>query len=151
VGLSAIVKRKTGKPLVKDKTITIMNALPVQSFKKLTLYQKSKELVLFVYKITNKYPKSETYTLIPQMKRSAVSILANIVEGYIKDYPAEYARFLTISIGSLAELEVYVDLSYDLGFLDKPNLDRMYLLLGDVKKLLYGSRKAVRRKILNKR
>jgi four helix bundle protein len=118
-----------------------------KGYKKLIVYQKSKELVLTVYKITTNYPKTETYTLVPQMRRAAISVLANVVEGYSKETSAEYARFLTISIGSITELEVYVEISYELGFIDQYKADRMNKLITEVKKLLYGSRKAVRTKI----
>ena len=118
-----------------------------KSYHKLALYQKSRLLVLEIYKITLEFPKTETFTLVPQMRRSAISVLANIGEGYAKESSAEFARFLTISIGSLVEMEIYVDLSKDLGFINSSNRDRIAILLGEVKKLLYGTRKAVRNKI----
>ena len=116
-------------------------------YKKLILYKKAKVLVLLVYKTTSSFPKTETYSLVSQMRRSAVSILANTVEGYSKDSSAEYARFLTIAIGSLTELEVYIDLSLELNFINQEQHDRIMSLLMEVKTLLYGSRKAVRARI----
>jgi len=127
------------------------NSVSAQGYKKLMLYQKSKELVINIYKLTDSYPASEKYGLIPQTRRASVSVLANIVEGYSKDSSKEYARFLTISIGSVTEVEVFLDISFELGFLDRDNLDRMNILVEEIKKLLYGSRKAVRSRIQNLR
>lgn len=116
-------------------------------YKKLALYQKAKQLVLSIYRLTSKFPKTETFTLVPQMRRATISILANIVEGYSRETSAEYARFLTISIGSITELEVYVDISYELDFITKNEVDKINGLILETKNLLYGSRKAVRAKI----
>jgi len=121
-----------------------MQELPISGYKKLFVYQKSKELVLTIYKITAKYPKSETYSLIDQMRRSAVSVPANLIEGYSKESSAEFARFLTISIGSLAELEFYIEISLDLKYINQENSVKINSLIYEVKKLLYGTRKAVR-------
>lgn len=116
------------------------------SYQKLFVYQKSKDLVLRTYKLTMNYPKTETFSLVPQMRRAAVSVTANVVEGYAKDSSAEFARFLTISIGSLTELEVYFDLSLELGFIKEKDYNIMINLLLEVKRLLYGTRKKVKGK-----
>lgn len=121
-----------------------MQELPVSGYKKLVVYQKSKELVLTIYKLTAKYPRSETYSLVDQMRRSAVSVPANLIEGYSKESSAEFARFLTISIGSLAELEFYIELSISLEYLDKENSSKVNFMIYEVKKLLYGTRKVAR-------
>lgn len=118
-------------------------------YKKLILYQKAKELVLIIYKLTTKYPKSELFNLVSQMRRAAVSVLANIIEGYSRESSTEYARFLTIAIGSITELGVLLDLSLDLKFIDQTEHKNVYNLLQETKNLLYGSRKAVRRRIGN--
>ena len=123
------------------------NLSNLTSYKKLILYQKAKELVLIVYRITENFPKTKTYTLLPQMRRAAISIMANIVEGYSKGTSAEYARFLTISIGSLTEIEVYLDLCLDLKFITSTEFERSFDLLVEVKKLLYVSRKTIRERI----
>lgn len=129
----------------------MMQELPVSGYKKLVVYQKSKELVLTIYGLTAKYPKGETYSLIDQMRRSAVSVPANLIEGYSKESSAEFARFLTISIGSLAELEFYIEISYDLKYIDQETSQKTNSLIYEVKKLLYGTRKAVRLRIKGKK
>lgn len=122
----------------------------MEGYKKLVVYQKSKELVLLIYKITSNYPKTETYSLVDQMRRCGVSVPANLIEGYSKESSAEFARFLTISIGSLAELEFYIELSLDLRYLNKIETDKILTLIMEVKRLLYGTRKAVRLKVKGK-
>ncbi len=121
-----------------------METLPITGYKKLIVYQKSKDLVLLVYRITSSYPKSEIYSLVDQMRRAAISVPANVIEGYSKESSAEYARFLTISIGSLTELEFFIGLSLDLKYLDLDSSNKANVLIYEVKRLLYGCRKAAR-------
>lgn len=117
------------------------------SCQKLISYQKAKQLVLMIYRLTNSYPKEEFYCLVPQIRRAAISVVANIVEGYIKEKPKEYSRFLTISIGSLTELEVLIDISLELKHIGKDDFNEVSNLIVENKKLLYGSRKRAREKI----
>ncbi|QLG69913.1 MAG: 23S rRNA-intervening sequence protein [Candidatus Woesebacteria bacterium] len=117
------------------------------SYQKLISYQKAKQLVLMIYRLTNSYPKEEFYCLVPQIRRAAISVVANIVEGYIKEKPKEYSRFLTISIGSLTELEVLIDISLELKYIGKDDFNEVSNLIVENKKLLYGSRKRAREKI----
>lgn len=127
-----------------------MTELLIKGYKKLVVYQKSKELVLKIYRLTARYPKSETYSLTDQMRRAVVSVPANLIEGYSKESSAEYARFLTISIGSLAELEFFLDLSLELNYINNIEFDEVGNLVLEVKRLLYGCRKAARSKILKR-
>jgi len=117
------------------------------SYQKLISYQKAKQLVLMIYRLTNSYPKEEFYCLVPQIRRAAISVVANIVEGYIKEKPKEYSRFLTISIGSLTELEVLIDISLELKYIGKDDFNEVSNLIVENKKLLYRSRKRAREKI----
>jgi four helix bundle protein len=85
---------------------------------KLTAFKLADELALLVYRITAAYPKEELYGLTAQMRRAAVSVPSNIVEGCARDSQADYLRFLTIAFGSLRELHYQLNLSIRLGFLD---------------------------------
>jgi four helix bundle protein len=115
-------------------------------YKKLIVYQKAKSLVIEIYKSTTGYPKTEIYSLVLQTRRAVISVCANIVEGYSKESSKEFARFLTISIGSITELEVFLDLSFELEFITSTVYNEINLNLVGVKKLLYSTRKAVRGK-----
>lgn len=84
----------------------------------LKVWQKAHALVLEIYKVTTTFPKTETYSLVDQIKRAAYSIPANIVEGQSRNTTKEYIQFLYIARGSLEELRYFLLLSKDLKFID---------------------------------
>lgn len=88
-----------------------------KSWRELKVWQKAHDLVLRVYKETAVFPKEEIYGLTSQVKRAAISIPANIVEGHSRNTDKEFANFLHISRGSLEELRYLLLLSQELGFL----------------------------------
>jgi four helix bundle protein len=90
----------------------------IKGYKKLRVYEEGNKLVISVYAATAKFPKHETFGLVSQMRRAVVSVVANIIEGYVRG-SREFRQFLVIANGSLAELEYYLDLSLELGYLDK--------------------------------
>ncbi len=94
------------------------NRPAAKKFEDLFVWKKAHELVLSVYKITKKYPKEELYGLVSQMRRAAVSVPANIAEGFKKQTCAEKSRFLTIAHSSLEEVRYYMILSKDLNYYD---------------------------------
>ncbi len=87
-----------------------------QSFRDLVVWQKAHQFVLAVYRLTESFPDREKFGLSHQMRRAAVSIAANIAEGFGKRSPAEKARFLNIAEGSLEECRYYLILTQDLGY-----------------------------------
>jgi four helix bundle protein len=89
---------------------------PARSFRDLRVWQKAHEFVLAVYRYSESFPEREKYGLAHQLRRAAVSIPANIAEGFGKRSPAEKARFLNIAEGSLEECRYYLILSQDLGY-----------------------------------
>ncbi|MBE6740808.1 MAG: four helix bundle protein [Ruminococcaceae bacterium] len=74
-------------------------------YKELVVWQKSMDMVIVVYKLTEQLPNSETYALSDQMRRAAVSVPSNIAEGQQRRSPKEFLNFLSVARGSLAELE----------------------------------------------
>ena len=80
------------------------------------VWQKAHELVLAIYRLTDSFPDREKFGLSHQMRRAAVSIPANIAEGFGKRSRAEKARFLNIAEGSLEECRYYLILTQDLGY-----------------------------------
>ena len=92
---------------------------------KLRAFELADEVVVLVYRITAGFPKEESFGLTSQIRRAAVSVPSNIVEGCARDSEAEYLRFLNIAFGSLRELHYQLNLSKRLGFL--PNEDSSLL------------------------
>ncbi len=88
-----------------------------RDYRKLRVFQYADELVLEIYMMTRKFPKEEIFGLVAQMRRSAVSIPANIVEGSYRSSEAEYLNFLNIAFGSGGELGYYISLSEKLSYL----------------------------------
>jgi len=106
---------------------------PAKTFQDLLVWQKAHLFVLAVYRATETFPKHEIYGLSSQFRRAAVSIAANIAEGFRKRNKTDKARFLNIAQGSAEECRYYLILSKDLGYYDAPETNS---LLHEVSKLL---------------
>ena len=113
---------------------------PAKSFTELIVWQKAHAFVLQVYVATRAFPKEEVYGLTSQFRRAAVSIPANIAEGFRKQSKLDKARLLNISEGSLEECRYYVILAHDLGHMNKETL---WELSEEVGRLLNGYRAAI--------
>jgi four helix bundle protein len=92
-----------------------------KGFRKLLVWQRAHELVLFIYKTTEKFPKSEMFALTSQVRRAVVSIPANITEGQGAGTKPQFARYLDIAKGSLSEVEYYLVLAKDLKYITQKN------------------------------
>lgn len=89
----------------------------VRSHEDLEVWKLARALAADTYRMTTQLPIEERFGLQSQMRRAAVSVLSNLAEGAARDSRADFSRFLAISMGSLAELEVQCSLCEDLGFL----------------------------------
>jgi four helix bundle protein len=110
--------------------------MATKSFKELIVWQKAHSFVLKVYSFSESFPKSELYGLTSQFRRAAVSIAANIAEGYVKKSPADKVRFFNISLGSLEECSYYIILSKDLNYITEEQSVILDELLGETEKIL---------------
>ncbi|HBY56376.1 MAG TPA: four helix bundle protein [Candidatus Atribacteria bacterium] len=106
---------------------------PAKTFQDLIVWQKSYKFVLDLYKLTKEFPKTEIYGLSSQIRRSAVSIPANIAEGFKRKGKIDKARFMNIAHGSLEELRCYLFLASDLGYCDS---SQHLLQIEEISKLL---------------
>jgi four helix bundle protein len=88
-----------------------------RDYRKIKAWQFADRLAVDVYKTTAQFPKTEVWGLVSQMRRAAVSVPANIVEGSARRGESEYVRFLYIAISSLAELGYYIKFARDVGYL----------------------------------
>ena len=109
-----------------------------EDFKKLLVWQKAHEVSLAVYRITVGFPKHEQYCLTQQMRRAAISVPCNVVEGRARGSKKEYIRFLHIARGSLEEVRYQLLLARDLGYVDKNTYQEVFNMMDEVGKLLYG-------------
>ena len=89
-----------------------------KSFKELLVWKKSHQLTLDIYQLTKAFPKEEMFGLTSQIRRSAVSVPANITEGYRKKTKPDKAKFMNIAQGSLDETHYYLILAHDLAYAD---------------------------------
>lgn len=93
-----------------------VNRQASRSFRDLIMWQKAHELVLDIYKKTKDFPKEEVYSLTSQIRRSSMSVAANMAEGFKKSGKRDKVRFYNIAQGSLSETEYFLMLSQDLKY-----------------------------------
>ena len=105
-------------------------------YRELIVWQKAMDLVVIIYQFTAKFPKSEIYGLTSQMRRSAVSIPSNIAEGSKRRTKADFRNFLTIALGSTAELETQLLIANKLKFGDDIIYDNAERFLSEVSRML---------------
>ncbi len=97
----------------------------MRNFRNLGIWKDSFKLVKAVYLFLNDFPKTETYGLVSQMSRAAVSIPSNIAEGSARNTEKDFKRFLEIAMGSAFELETQIMISVDLGLGNKIKADQL--------------------------
>ena len=97
----------------------------IRTYRDLDIWKKGMEIVRKIYEITERFPEKEKYGLSSQMRRAAVSIPANIAEGFRRYHNKEYRQFLYIALGSSAELETYMTISRELGFITGSSEDEL--------------------------
>jgi four helix bundle protein len=120
-----------------------MDRASAKSFQDLIVWQKAHGFVLSVYRYSDYFPQKEVYGLTLQFRRAAISIAANIAEGFNKGAGSDGARFLNIAQGSLEECRYYIVLAKDLGYGDNPDmlpqLEEVGELLGKYTALILDS------------
>ena len=118
----------------------------IKSYKELIVWQKAMELVKEIFSLSEKFPKSELYGLISQMRRASVAIPSNIAEGYGRRSIKEYRQFYSIAYGSALELETQLILSKDLNLAPEKSFQKPELILLEVLKMLNSMTKRLRGK-----
>ncbi len=117
----------------------------IKTHKDLDVWKESMALVKEVYKLTENFPKEETFGLASQMRRAAVSIPSNIAEGAARNSDKEFIQFLHVSLGSLAELETQLLLSRELGFAKDEKLNGS---VEQIRRMLLGLIKYLRGRLV---
>ena len=118
-----------------------MQRLPARNFQDLIVWQKAHQFVLGVYRLSKAFPREEIYGLTSQFRRAAVSVPANVAEGFKKRGRPDKVRFMNVAEGSLEECRYYLILTRDLGYGDPSELFRQ---LEEVSKLLASYSAAIR-------
>ncbi|MEX0608519.1 MAG: four helix bundle protein [Balneolaceae bacterium] len=98
----------------------------IKTHRDLLIWQKSMELVTKVYSAVDSFPDYEKFGIISQIRRSSVSIPANIAEGFGRNSQKDFKRFLHISMGSLFELQTELEVSHNLDYLVKQQFENLY-------------------------
>jgi four helix bundle protein len=97
-----------------------------RSYQDLQVWRVGMDMVEEIYRLTQSFPKKEVYALSSQMQRAAVSIPANIAEGHARDSTKEFLHYISIALGSLAELETHLILAGRLSYLENVTLARRF-------------------------
>jgi four helix bundle protein len=108
-----------------------------QSYKDLVVWQKSIALCTQVYKLCEKFPRSELYGLTDQMKRAAVSVSSNIAEGQARQHRGEFVQFLSVANASLAELDTQRTIATNLNLIDSESSNSLDQDITEIRKMLY--------------
>jgi len=115
-----------------------------EGYRKLEVWQKAQDLAFKVYIATKGFPREEVYGLTSQMRRAAVSVIANLAEGYAHKSEAEKKRFYEIANCSLTELECYIDFVFEkLNYIDEGPYLNLVALRDEVGRMLNGLLKSV--------
>ena len=106
--------------------------------KKLDVWRISMDLVTEVYKVTDKFPKEEKFSLADQIHRSAISIPSNIAEGAARNTKKEFVNFLHIAQGSLSELDTQIELAKRLKYIEEQSWKELDIMMERIDKMLTG-------------
>jgi four helix bundle protein len=115
----------------------------VHDFRRLLVWQKSRVLVRNVYELTRPFPNTERFGLTQQTRSAATSIAANIAEGCGRYGGKEFARFLSVSLGSAFELESHLELARDLGFANPQEVESLLKDCSEVRRMLVAFSKSL--------
>jgi four helix bundle protein len=119
----------------------------VNSYRDLIVWQRGMDIAASVYQMTESYPKDQLYGLRNQMQRAAVSIPSNIAEGHERDSTKEYLHFISISLGSLAELETQILLSERLNYLKPEDAKQLLALADEIGRMLRAIQRRLKAKL----
>jgi len=126
--------------------MVVKEARAEKGFRKLIVWQRAHQWVLMIYKLTEKFPKHEMFGLTSQMRRAAVSVAANMAEGYAAGGKGQFGRYLAIAQGSLAEVEYYLILALDLNYINQVEYNQTESLRAETGFLLYRLIESLSRK-----
>ena len=120
---------------------------PIRNYHDLEVWKKARILVKIIYKLTSLFPREELYGLTSQLRRAAVSIPSNIAEGHSRSGTKDYIQFVSMAIGSLAEVETQVLLALDLGFCHADDIADIIEQICVLQRMLHALRNSLKSKL----
>lgn len=118
-------------------------------YKNLTIWRSSIDLVERIYKLTTLFPAEEKFGLSSQIRRASVSVPSNIAEGYCRQGQKETAHFISIAIGSLAEVETQLIIASKLGYIESNETEELILKINSIQKQSISLRKRIQNDLVN--
>lgn len=119
----------------------------ITSYRDLEVWQRSRRLVKTIYDLTKTFPKEELFGLTSQMRRAAISVPANIAEGYSRHGTKDYIHFVSIALGSSSELEALLILAEDLNYVTESTAARILKDVDVLQKMLHRLRQSLKEKL----
>ncbi len=116
----------------------------MSTFRDLLIWQKSMTLTTQIYHFTSNFPKEEVYGLTSQIRRSSISIPSNIAEGYGRESDKEFLRFLSISIGSLFEMQTQLEIAKNIAYLNEAQFNNLYENSREVERMIVSFIKKIK-------
>lgn len=110
----------------------------IRSYQDLIVWQRSVDLVVKIYELTDPFPTEERFGLTSQIRRSAVSIPSNIAEGQARNTKATFANHVDIALGSADELETQLTIALKINYITQNNFDDLISELTEIIRMLYG-------------
>jgi len=129
--------------MTPPELLSICRGIHMQRFTDLKVWQRSHALVLKLYPVTRTFPPDERYGMISQVQRAVVSVPTNIAEGSKRQSNTDFAHFLNIAEGSLAETEYLIMLARDLGYIPEQNAELLLTEVDEIARMLYTFRTKV--------
>jgi len=118
-----------------------------RDYKKIRAFEVANRLVIEVYEVSKSFPRSEIFGITSQLRRAAVSIACNIVEGANRHHKKDYLHFLYIASGSCSETIYLLELANSIGYINENNYSRLKLISEEAGRVLYGLIEAVKSEI----
>jgi four helix bundle protein len=119
----------------------------VRGYRDLLVWQDSMDLVVAIYRITATFPKDERYSLVNQLRRAAVSVPSNVAEGHGRSRTGDYLRHLSVSVGSLSEVETQVQIARRLEYITEDHQRQLLDSCNVIAKMLGGLIRSLRRRL----
>lgn len=122
----------------------------IQDYRDLSVWQLGMDIAVAIYQLTSNFPSEEKYGLTSQLRRAATSVPANIAEGHARSSTKEFLHFLSILIGSIAEITTFIELAVRLGYSSESASRELLYQIQQERRMLRGLQSSLRKRISKK-